>query len=58
MPMTDGNIDRLYLVGNEFVNTMTQQPQVEQLLPLLAEDSDETEASLGLYLRARCQGAS
>ena len=37
----DGNIDRLYLVGNEFINTMTQQPQVEQPLPLLAEDSDE-----------------
>jgi F-type H+-transporting ATPase subunit gamma len=36
-----GNIDRLFLVTNEFVNTMTQQPTVEQLLPLLAEDSDE-----------------
>ncbi len=30
----EGKIDRLYLVNNEFVNTMTQQPQVEQLLPL------------------------
>ncbi len=37
----DGRIDRLYLVSNEFVNTMTQQPTVEQLLPLEAEDSDE-----------------
>ena len=37
----DGSIDRLYLVGNEFINTMTQQPQIEQLLPLLAEDSEE-----------------
>ncbi|HBX66866.1 MAG TPA: F0F1 ATP synthase subunit gamma, partial [Balneolaceae bacterium] len=26
---------------NEFVNTMTQSPSVEQLLPLLAEDSAE-----------------
>ncbi len=37
----DGNIDKLYLVGNEFVNTMTQNPQVEQILPLVAEESDE-----------------
>jgi F-type H+-transporting ATPase subunit gamma len=29
-----GRIDTLYLVSNEFVNTMTQSPQVEQLLPL------------------------
>jgi F-type H+-transporting ATPase subunit gamma len=37
----EGRIDRLFLVSNEFVNTMTQQPTVEQLLPLEAEDSDE-----------------
>ena len=30
----DGKIDRLFLVSNDFVNTMTQQPRVEQLLPL------------------------
>ncbi len=30
----EGKIDKLYLVNNEFVNTMTQQPTVEQLLPL------------------------
>ncbi len=36
-----GRIDRLFLVSNEFVNTMTQTPTVEQLLPLLAEESDE-----------------
>jgi F-type H+-transporting ATPase subunit gamma len=33
----EGRIDRLYLVGNEFVNTMTQTPYVQQLLPLVAE---------------------
>jgi F-type H+-transporting ATPase subunit gamma len=38
---SDGKIDKLYLVGNQFVNTMTQDPTVEQLLPLVAEDSDE-----------------
>lgn len=37
----DGKIDRLYVVFNEFVNTMTQQPTVQQLLPLLLDtDSD------------------
>ena len=37
----DGNIDKLFLVSNEFVNTMTQQPTVEQVLPLQPADSDE-----------------
>ena len=37
----EGKIDRLFLVSNEFVNTMTQEPNVEQLLPLEAEESDE-----------------
>ena len=36
-----GKIDRLFLVSNEFVNTMTQIPTVEQLLPLEAEQSEE-----------------
>jgi len=36
-----GSIDRLFLVSNEFVNTMTQTPRVEQLLPLPAADSEE-----------------
>lgn len=30
----DGKIDRLYVIYNEFVNTMTQKPKSEQLLPL------------------------
>jgi len=33
----EGRIDRLFLVNNDFVNTMTQQPTVEQLLPLSAD---------------------
>jgi len=32
-----GEIDRLFLVSNEFVNTMTQKPQIEQLLPIHVE---------------------
>ncbi|KMQ76940.1 F0F1 ATP synthase subunit gamma [Marinobacter subterrani] len=39
----EGKIDRLFLVSNEFVNTMTQSPQVEQLLPLPEDDSEEKE---------------
>jgi F-type H+-transporting ATPase subunit gamma len=37
----EGKVDRLYIVGNEFVNTMTQTPFVEQVLPLKAEDDDK-----------------
>lgn len=31
---TTAKIDRLYVVSNEFINTMTQRPQINQLLPL------------------------
>src|SRR6185369_12962491 len=34
----DGQIDRLFLVNAQFVNTMTQKPNVEQLLPIEAVD--------------------
>ena len=37
----EGKIDRLFLVSNQFVNTMTQDPTVEQLLPLEAKEDDE-----------------
>lgn len=37
----NGEIDRLYLVNNEFVNTMTQTPQVEQLLPISVEEPEQ-----------------
>jgi len=36
----NGTIDKLFLVSNEFVNTMTQKPQVEQLLPLEAAETE------------------
>ena len=29
----DGEVDKVYLIGNRFVNTMTQEPTVLQLLP-------------------------
>lgn len=38
----EGTIDRLYIVSNEFVNTMTQSPGANQLLPV---SSDEAAAS-------------
>ncbi len=38
----DGKIDRLYVVYNKFVNTMTQEPQVDQLLPVSSiKEEDE-----------------
>jgi F-type H+-transporting ATPase subunit gamma len=37
----DAKIDRLFLVNSRFLNTMTQKPHVEQLLPLETIDSDE-----------------
>ncbi len=36
-----GKIDRLYVMYNEFVNTMTQTPTPLQLLPLEAAEGDE-----------------
>ncbi|KPP96731.1 F0F1 ATP synthase subunit gamma [Marinobacter sp. HL-58] len=37
----EGRIDRLYVIYNEFVNTMTQTPLAEQLLPLPEGDDEE-----------------
>ncbi len=37
----EGKIDRLYVVHNRFVNTMTQEPTVSQLLPLQAAEENE-----------------
>ncbi len=37
----EGKIDRLFIVNNVFVTTMTQQPTVRQLLPVVTEDEDK-----------------
>ncbi|AAN57707.1 MAG: F0F1 ATP synthase subunit gamma [Shewanella sp.] len=37
----EGKLDRLYVVFNKFVNTMTQTPVIEQLLPLPKSEDDE-----------------
>lgn len=34
-------IDALYIVSNEFVNTMTQSPVIQQLLPLASKEETE-----------------
>ena len=48
----DGQVDRVFLVGNEFVNTMTQSPVVKQLLPIAqdAGDADDELPSTWDYL--------
>ena len=33
--------DKVFLASNRFENTMTQQPEIKQLLPLLPEDTPE-----------------
>ncbi len=37
----EGKLDRLFLVSNTFVNTMTQRPTMRQLLPVVTEDEDK-----------------
>jgi len=37
----EGNIDELYLVSNDFINSMTQSPSTEQLLPVLPGEDDQ-----------------
>lgn len=41
----EGHLDRLYLVFNKFVNTMTQQPVIDQLLPLPKSDDEAMQRS-------------
>jgi len=36
-----GEIDRLYLVHNRFLNTMTQEPVINQLIPVSGEEDEE-----------------
>lgn len=37
----EGKIDRLFVVYNKFVNTMTQTPTIDQLLPLPKSEDEE-----------------
>jgi F-type H+-transporting ATPase subunit gamma len=44
-----GQLDAVYLCYTKFVNTMTQEPIVEQLLPLSAERLQQTESEKSQY---------
>jgi F-type H+-transporting ATPase subunit gamma len=37
----EGSIDRVFLAYNRFVNTMTQQPDIRQLLPITGDESEQ-----------------
>ena len=37
----NNKIDELYIISNEFVNTMTQRPNIEKLLPISAAEGQE-----------------
>ena len=40
---SEGDIDKVYLASNSFINTMTQQPEINQLLPLSKIDDEDQE---------------
>ena len=37
----EGEVDKIYLASNKFVNTMSQNPTVEQLVPLVREEAEQ-----------------
>lgn len=37
----EGRIDRLYLVENQFINSMTQRPSATQLIPIVPSEEEE-----------------
>ena len=42
---SEGEIDKVYLASNSFVNTMTQEPEINQLLPLKKIEGEEEDKS-------------
>ena len=46
----NNDIDQAYLCSNSFVNTMTQQPNVDQLIPLAPEEQSEEAPSQWDYI--------
>ena len=45
---SEGEIDKVYLASNSFVNTMTQDPEINQLLPLNKIEDEEEEQTKDL----------
>ena len=39
-----GETDQIFLASNKFVNTMTQDPSVDQLVPLVKEEAEEKQS--------------
>ena len=46
----EGRLDKLYVVSNKFINTMSQEPQILQLLPLPPSDDSELKKKSWDYL--------
>ena len=46
----EGRLDKLYIVSNKFINTMSQVPTISQLLPLPASDDDDLKHKSWDYL--------
>jgi F-type H+-transporting ATPase subunit gamma len=42
---SEGKVDAVYLCYNQFINTMKQEPQIRQLLPLADDRLDRTDAA-------------
>lgn len=54
----EGRLDRLYVVSNKFINTMSQVPTLTQMLPLPASEDEELKQKHGItcmnQTRNRC----
>lgn len=54
----EGRLDKLYVVSNKFINTMSQVPTITQLLPLPASEDADLKRKLGITcmspIRKRC----
>lgn len=46
----DGKIDRLYIVTNKFINTMSQKPTIQQLIPLEPDNDEELKTKTWDYI--------
>lgn len=45
-----GRLDKLYIVSNKFINTMSQVPQILQMLPLLPAEHEDLKKKFWDYL--------
>lgn len=52
----EGQIDALYIVYNRFINTMTQDPKVQQLLPILPSEEEEVKHYWDYIYEPEAQG--